>query len=140
MALRYILTSLALLAALPAMAENEIGEVVSIELNAAKTNDGACTLTFVVLNGHSAQIDHAVYETVLFDASGQVDRLTLFDMGALPAARQRVRQFSVSGVTCEALGSILFNGADTCTGEGLPEAACESGLMLSTRTDIEVKG
>ncbi len=140
MALKYILTSLALLVAFPVAAEDEIGEAVAIELNAAKTTDGACTLTFVVLNGHSAQIDHAVYETVLFDVSGQVDRLTLFDMGVLPAARQRVRQFSVSGVTCEGLGSILFNGADTCTGEGLPEGACENGLMLSTRSDIEVKG
>lgn len=145
MALKPLMTSIALLATLPALllpalAEEQIGAAVAIELNAAQTSDGACTLSFVVLNGHAAQIDQAVYEAVLFDATGRVDRLTLFDLGALPPARQRVRQFSVPNITCEGLGSILFNGADTCTGESLPQAACEAGLILSTRTDIEVRG
>jgi hypothetical protein len=140
MAFKPLLTSIAFLAALPALAEEEIGAAISIELNAARTTEGTCTLSFVVLNGHAAQVDQAVYEAVLFDASGQVDRLTLFDLGTLPPARQRVRQFSLPGVTCEGLGSVLFNGADTCTGEGLPAGACERDLMLSSRTDIELKG
>ncbi len=145
MARKPLIAFIALLAALPALvlpalAEDPIGAAVAIELNAAQTGEGACTLSFVVLNGHAAQIDQLVYEAVLFDASGQVDRLTLFDLGTLPPARQRVRQFSVQDITCEGLGSILFNGADTCTGEGLPEDACEADLILSTRTDIEVRG
>lgn len=140
MAFKYILTSLAVLTALPALADELIGEVVSIELNAAKTTEDSCTLSFVVLNGHAASLDEVIYETVLFDAEGQVERLTLFNMGILPPARQRVRQFSVPGVTCEGLGSILFNGASTCKGEGLLDNACEVGLMLSTRTEIGVKG
>ncbi|MFX0546162.1 hypothetical protein ACEWPL_011510 [Roseovarius sp. S1116L3] len=140
MALRPILTTIALLSALPAAAEEEVGAAVSIELNAAKTVEGACTLSFLVQSGHDAQIDQAIYETVLFDASGQVDRLTLFDLGSLPPGRPRVRQFSVAGVSCEGIGSILFNGAQTCSGAGLPEGACERGLILSSRTDIEVMG
>jgi hypothetical protein len=145
MPFKLCLTAIALIAALPAlvlpaMADKEIGAAVAIELNAAKTNGDACTLTFVVLNGHVAQIDQVVYETVLFDVSGQVDRLTLFDLGALPPRRQRVRQFSVPNITCEGLGAILLNGAETCTGVGLPGGACETGLILSTRTDIEIKG
>lgn len=140
MALKYSLTTLAVLAALPAAAEETIGDAVSIELNTAKTSESACTLSFVVVNGYAAPFREVIYETVLFDPAGQVERLTLFNMGALPPARQRVRQFSVPGVTCEGLSSILFNGASTCTGEGLPESACEVGLMLSTRTDIEMKG
>ena len=140
MTLRPGLTSIALIMALPAIADEPIGAAVSIELNAAKTTDGACTLSFLVKNGHGAAIDQVVYEAVLFDASGQVDRLTLFDMGALPPARPRVRQFALAGTTCEALGGILFNGAATCAGAGLPEAACEAGLILSSRTEIEIKG
>ncbi|MFX0541829.1 hypothetical protein ACEWPM_008850 [Roseovarius sp. S4756] len=140
MALRPILATIALFAAVPAMAEVSKGAAVSIELNAAKTVDGACTLSFLVQNGHDVQIDQAIYETVLFDVSGQVDRLTLFDLGSLPPGRPRVRQFSVAAVTCEGIGSILINGAQTCSGVGLPEGACERGLILSSRTDIEVMG
>lgn len=120
--------------------ETAIGENVSLELNAVKTGDDSCTLTFVVINGHPKQIDKAVYETVLFDSSGQVDRLTLFDFGLLPPGRPRVRQFSVTGATCDKLGQILINGAHACAAPALGEGACESGLQLSTRTDIEVTG
>ena len=67
---------------------------------------------------------------MLFDTSGQVDRLTLFDFGTLPAGRPRVRQFTVSGITCEGLGQILINGAHTCDAASLDDNACEAGLIL----------
>ncbi len=120
--------------------DEELGEAVSIELNAARTNEGSCTLSFLVLNGHGSQIDKAVYETVLFDAAGQVDRLTLFDFGTLPPGRPRVRQFTVPGMACDGFSRILINGAHSCEAADLTDAACEEGLMLKTRTKIEVIG
>ncbi len=130
-----------LIPATGAVAQDEdLGEVVLIELNAAKTNESSCTLSFLVLNGHASQIDKAVYETVLFDAAGQVDRLTLFDFGTLPSGRPRVRQFTVPGIACNGLSQILINGAHTCEAADLTDAACEAGLTLKTRTEIEVIG
>jgi len=127
--------------ALPALAEeSDIGAALSVELNAAKPSEDGCTLSFVVINGHAARIDRLVFETVLFDAGGQVDRLTLFDFGALPPARPRVRQFSVPGIACDALSRILINGAATCEAPGLDASACEAGLIVQSRTDIEVQG
>ena len=127
--------------ALPAAAEEEVlGEKVLIELNATKTNEASCTLTFLVLNGYASQIDKAIYETVLFDSNGQVDRLTLFDFGTLPPGRPRVRQFSVPGVACDGLSQVLINGAHTCEAPELSDGACEAGLELETRVDIEVTG
>ena len=120
--------------------ETALTDAVLIELNAVKPIDGGCTLTFLALNGHAGQIDKAVYETVLFDTAGQVDRLTLFDFGTLPPGRPRVRQFSVTGLTCEGLGQVLINGAHTCEAPGLPASACEADLKLETRTKIEVIG
>ncbi|MEM8774215.1 MAG: hypothetical protein AAGF53_04225 [Pseudomonadota bacterium] len=120
--------------------EQELGAAVLVELNAVKSGESNCTLTFLILNGHESDIDKAVYETVLFNKSGQVDRLTLFDFGKLPPGRPRVRQFSVPGMNCEDLGQILINGAHSCTAPALPEDACETDLMLDTRTDIEVVG
>ncbi len=113
---------------------------VSIELNAVKSKEDVCTLSFLVMNGHASQINKAVYETVLFDSAGQVDRLTLFDFGTLPPNRPRVRQFSVPGIACDGLGKVLINGAHTCDAPDLADTACETGLILNTRTKIEVVG
>lgn len=134
---------MALAGAMPLAAladETDASKSVSIELNAIKEGDNSCSLTFLIVNGHDAAIDKAVYETVLFDASGQVDRLTLFDFGALPPGRPRVRQFSVGGMSCANLGQILINGSHTCDASGLEEGACEKDLKLNTRTDVEVIG
>lgn len=120
--------------------DKEPGAAVTIELNAVKSGEGACTLTFLVTNGHAAGIDKAVYETVLFDSAGQVDRLTLFDFGTLPPGRPRVRQFSVPGLACDGLSRVLINGAHTCDAPDLADTACEAGLILKTRTNIEVIG
>ena len=120
--------------------ETEIGRNISIELNAAVSSDAGCKLSFLVINGHASMIAKAVYETVLFDAAGQVDRLTLFDFGALPSGRPRVRQFTVPGAGCDALGQILFNGAHVCEAADLDGMACETGIELVSRTDIEVTG
>ncbi|MBV0912469.1 hypothetical protein [Anianabacter salinae] len=143
---RPILAALTMvLAALPGTAlaqeaDTEIGAHLSIELNSAATDAGGCVLSFVAINGHPADIGSAVLETVLFDASGQVERLTLFDFGALPSARPRVRQFAVAGTTCNALSALLINGAEECVSADLGEDACTAGIELRSRTDIEVMG
>ncbi|MEL6511193.1 MAG: hypothetical protein AAFQ32_15440 [Pseudomonadota bacterium] len=124
-----------------ALAEDtELGEALSIELNAVETREGSCLLSFLVINGHPQPIEKAVFETVLFDTDGQVAQLTLFDYGQIPPARPRIRQFMVSGLACDAVGSVLINGVNTCDAPGLEPDACESGLVLSSRTDIEVMG
>lgn len=128
-------------AALPLHAqETDIAGKISVELNAVQTADNACTMSFMITNGLDRQIDSLVYETVLFNEDGQVNRLTLFDFGTLPPARPRVRQFSVQDVTCEELGRVLLNGASRCTGDGLPDGICTNVLVPSSRTSIEVLG
>ncbi|MEM7440225.1 MAG: hypothetical protein AAF393_11545 [Pseudomonadota bacterium] len=111
---------------------------VSIELNKLGPADNGCTLTFVVRNSQEADIERAVWEAVLFDAQGQVDRLTLFDFSNLPAKRARVRQFVVPDLQCDTLGQVLFNGLHACKApDGI---ACDAGLKLSTRTKTEISG
>ncbi|MDZ7709380.1 MAG: hypothetical protein U5K36_04265 [Roseovarius sp.] len=101
---------------------------------------GGCRLTFVIRNGLGGDIESLVAEAVLFDGAGRVATLTLFDFGALPAGRPRVRQFDLAGQSCEGLGEVLVNGIGTCEGDGLSPAACLEGLRLSTDTEIEVSG
>ena len=125
--------------AAPALAQETPVPGLEIELNAAETEDGSCTLSFLVRNPRETDIEAAVFETVLFDAEGQVDRLTLFDFGALPAGRPRVRQFVISGTECGGIGRLLFNGADTCEAGALGPEVC-GDLKLTSRTGIEVLG
>ncbi len=135
-----ISTALAAVAMPSAAQETDLAGKVAIELNAAQTDDTSCTLTFMIINGLGTQLDKAVYETVLFDKSGQVNRLMLLDFGTLPQGRPRVRQFAVPQLTCDQLGRVLFNGASTCQGEGMAEEVCTSGLSSSSRIGIEVLG
>ncbi|MGR3462915.1 MAG: hypothetical protein ACU0B5_05585 [Roseovarius sp.] len=104
------------------------------------TEKGGCRLTFVSRNSLGAAIEKLVAETVLFDTQGRVATMTLFDFGALPEGRPRVRQFDLAGQSCEAIGGVLVNGIGTCDGDGLSPAACLEGLRLSSDTDIEVTG
>lgn len=121
-------------------AQTPQGAHISIELNALEAEGDACRISFVIQNGHAFEIGQAVYEAVLFGAEGQVDRLTLLDFGALPAARPRVRQFVIPDLACADLTRLLFNGAQTCAGDSVPQSACSEGLALRSRTDVEVIG
>lgn len=141
--MRILRMTLPLLALLPlplAAQEAEATGVLTLELNATKPVEAGCQLSFLIRNGHETDIDSAIYETVLLDKEGQVDRLTLFDFGALPAGRPRVRQFVVPGTGCEALGQILINGANRCEAGGAESDLCIKGLELKSRGDVEVIG
>ena len=139
---KYVLFAAALLlASQSAVAqESDIDGRVSVELTAAETVEASCKLTFVITNGLEQPVDKLVYEAVLFDETGQVDRLTLFDFGSLPPARPRVRQFVVPELTCEGLGSVLFNGASTCEGADVDAGVCDTGLLATSRTHVGVSG
>ena len=134
------ISALALVATSAAAQDGEPASGLLVELNAAETEEQSCKLSFLIVNDHPSDIDKAVFETVIFDASGQVERLTLFDFGALPAGRPRVRQFVISQTPCDDIGQLLFNGADTCEGDGLGPGACTLDLRLESRTGIEVTG
>lgn len=74
------------------------------------TEAGGCRLTFVMRNDLRASLERLVAEAVLFDAQGRVATLTLFDFGALPPGRPRVRQFDLAGQSCDGIGGVLING------------------------------
>lgn len=112
---------------------------ISIELSTAEDVATACKLSFVVRNGHVGDVEQAVYETVLFDAAGQVSRLTLLDFQDLPAGRMRVRQFQFPQ-SCSDISRVLFNGAQTCAAPTLDKDACTRGLTLVSQAKMELLG
>jgi hypothetical protein len=114
----------------PATAERAL----ALSLNRLDAGAGACRLTFVADNA-LAPLSGLVLETVIFDRSGRVAALSLFDFGALPEARRRVRQFDVAGLACADLAQVLVNGVAACTGEGVGAGDCAAALTF--RSDVE---
>jgi hypothetical protein len=140
MALRASILALACLSAAPLVAQEDASGKLTIELNSVEAQQDNCRMSFVILNGHETDINSAVFEAVLFDVDGRVDRLTLFDFGALPAGRPRVRQFVVPQLACARLGQVLINGAQSCEAESTESELCTRSLDLKSRIEIEVAG
>ncbi|MEY8838291.1 hypothetical protein AB9K41_04520 [Cribrihabitans sp. XS_ASV171] len=113
---------------------------IHLELNTVQDTGTACRLTFVAHNRIGEEIEKAVFETVIFDTSGSVMLLSLFDFRDLPTGTPRVRQFDVPGTTCDALGKVLINGANTCSVGGAESDACGSSLNVESRIDVELLG
>ncbi|MCG7521163.1 hypothetical protein [Ruegeria sp. Ofav3-42] len=111
-----------------------------LELNTVQDVGQACRLTFVVENQTGTAIDEASFETVIFDASGSVVSLSLFNFRDLPADRPRVRQFDLPGMECSSVGRALINGTNTCVVAGSDSSVCDDGLKLQSRTDVELIG
>ncbi len=106
----------------------------TLELNAVSQAGNACRMVFT--GQATAAVDQLVVETVLFDTTGAVKLLTLFDFRDLPAGKLRVRQFDIPETNCSSIGRVLFNDIDSCAGAG-----CDSGLTgLSRVNEIEVLG
>ena len=113
---------------------------LAIELNMIEQQADTCRLTFLAQNGLGVDVSAAVFETVLFDRTGQVIDLTLFDFRDLPDGSPRVRQFDLADVGCATVGKVLLNDVHACSGESLTPEVCAAGLRWSSRTDVEVLG
>lgn len=107
-----------------------------LELNRAEAQVSSCRLTFVAENRLGADLAKAGYEIVLFDAKGLVERLTVFDFGAMPAGKTLVRRFDLAGADCASISRILVNGASACEGTGVQASACAAALVTQNKTDI----
>lgn len=119
-------------------AQDRPAPALALELNTVETVGESCRLTFVARNGQEEDIVQLVLETVLFTDDGRVGDITLFDFGALPAGKARVRRFDMAGLSCERIGSVLVNGVETCaTSAG---GDCGRPMTLASRTAIGLDG
>lgn len=93
-------------------------------------------MTFVVRNGFATQLDKSAFEMVIFNGDGLVERMTVFDFGALPSGKTVVRQFEMPNMACDGIGRILVNGAKACTGEGITPDICIGALKADSKADV----
>lgn len=108
-----------------------------LELNRLEPAENACRVTFVATNGLGAPLDKIALEFVLFDAQGLVDRITVFDFGAVPDGKTIARQFVLSDMDCANVGRILINAVSACEGAGFEAGACLNALAPGSKTEIQ---
>lgn len=133
---------LALSSSFPAHAQSTESDSAGLllELNTLQDENGACNLIFFVQNQTGQEIEKAKFETVIFNTSGSVDRLVLFDFRDLPSDRPRVRRFSLPNLNCTSIGRLLINGANSCIVGGSDSKICMNELKLNSRLDVELLG
>lgn len=136
--MRKLLTPVAalLLSAAPALAQTA-SPALSLEFNAAQPTEKGCRLVFVVKNGLGKPLARTGLELALFNAKGEVDRLTVLEFKDLPSDKTKVSRFELSGVQCPDLSRLLVNSVTACEGEGIDANACKGALQLSNKTGVE---
>lgn len=107
-----------------------------LQLNRLSPSGQGCLMTFVVRNGLPARLEKSAFEMVIFNGKGVVERMTVFDFGALPAGKTVVRQFEMPNMACNGIGRILINGAKACTGEGIAPDTCIDALTVESRAEV----
>jgi hypothetical protein len=131
-----ILSALATAAA-PAAAQQEAGaRSLDIELNALQPSEGGCRLSFLATNGLGADIAGVSFETVLFDAAGLVERMSVLDFKEVPAGKTRVRQFDLAGADCGDVSRVLINDARSCDWGGLEPGDCARRLRTTSKAGV----
>ncbi len=107
-----------------------------VDLNTLAQQGDACRMTFTVQT--DVGLSALETQTVLFDGSGAVRALTVFDFGEVPADGLRVRQFDMPATVCSDVDLVLFNGVERCA--AIDGAPCAETPLFSSRVDtVEVK-
>ena len=123
------------------LAQPAAAQSLSVELNTAETIGSACRISFLAENTLGGDLTALVFEVVVLNRQGKVDRLTLLDFQDLPQGRKRVRQFDLPGLVCADVAQLLVNAASTCTGAGVAAEACMKDLVVISRVEnLEVSG
>jgi hypothetical protein len=110
---------------------------ISIELNDAADNGGACRLAFVAVNQTGLVLEKTSYDVISFDAAGKVGQSLAFQFGKLPVGKTKVVKFDLAGKACDSISRLLVNDASECVVGGKPSEICIDGLTTSTRAKIQ---
>ncbi len=131
----------ALMAAPAALAQDQAdAPEILLELNTATDGaNGSCLLTYVATNRTDQELSQLSYQVGIFDASGIVTRLVVFEFGAFSQGRTKIIQFDMGGTPCNNISRIVVNEVAACTlaTDASPAGFCIDALTTSSRTAIQ---
>lgn len=124
------------LTSLAAVAQDQPGRSISLELNNLAQADTACRVTFLARNSMGVEIGELAVEIVLFDKNGQVSNILTLQTGRLTDGKSRVKPFLLRDIACDGVSQILVNDVSECSGEGLTPQACLDAITVSSKASI----
>lgn len=133
------LALMALVAPLPATAQNTPATGLRLELNNAQDGpDGMCELTILTENATANTLERAAWQFAIFDADGRVRALPVIDFGTLIQGKTRLVVIAMPGRPCAQISRIVVNDVAECRigGENQPDL-CLTGLATSSLVDID---
>ena len=123
------------LSAVPALAANAAPNGVSLELNTLEPRGQNCAVNMVFGTGDDAYQSFKL-DLVFFGTDGAIRKRLAVDAAPLRARKTSVKAFEVSGLACDAIGSVLVNDVLDCRTEAGAVADCIDRVETKSRLPV----
>lgn len=123
------------LSAVPAIAANAAPNGVSLELNTLEPRGQNCAVNMVFGTGDDAYQSFKL-DLVFFGTDGAIRKRLAVDAAPLRARKTSVKAFEVSGLACDAIGSVLVNDVLDCRTEAGAVADCIDRVETKSRLPV----
>jgi uncharacterized protein (DUF1501 family) len=121
--------------AAPALAVDAAPNSVSLELNTLEPRGQNCAVNMVFGTGDDAYQSFKL-DLVFFGTDGAIRKRLAVDAAPLRARKTSVKAFEVSGLACDAIGSVLVNDVLDCRTEAGAVADCIDRVETRSRLPV----
>ena len=108
---------------------------VSLELNTLEPRGENCAVNMVFGTSDAAYRSFKL-DLVFFGTDGAIRKRLAVDAAPLRARKTSVKAFEVSGLACDAIGSVLVNDVLDCKTEAGPAADCIDRVQTRSRLPV----
>ena len=119
----------------PAVAADPAPNGVSLELNTLEPRGQNCAVNMVFGTGDDAYQSFKL-DLVFFGTDGAIRKRLAVDAAPLRARKTSVKAFEVSGLACDAIGSVLVNDVLDCRTEAGAVADCIDRVETKSRLPV----
>jgi uncharacterized protein (DUF1501 family) len=123
------------ISAAPAIAADASPNNVSLELNTLEPRGQNCAVNMVFGTGDDAYQSFKL-DLVFFGTDGAIRKRLAVDAAPLRARKTSVKAFEVSGLACDAIGSVLVNDVLDCRTEAGAVADCIDRVETKSRLPV----
>lgn len=128
--------TITVLANLPAGAADPPG--VSLELNKLEPDEKGCRTSLVLNNTTDHTYQSFAPEIYLFQADGVIAKRLTINLAPIKPQKKTVKIFTLDGVACDKIGSLLINDIVECKNEAGPQPDCLDHLTTSSLANVKI--
>jgi uncharacterized protein (DUF1501 family) len=119
----------------PALAAGGAPNSVSLELNTLEPRGQNCAVNMVFGTGDDSYQSFKL-DLVFFGTDGAIRKRLAVDAAPLRARKTSVKAFEVTGLSCDAIGSVLVNDVLDCRTEAGAVADCIDRVETKSRLPV----